>query len=73
MTAGPWRRAKRCPASASRAWGRWPRAATFPADTPNRQLDHILTDDQRLRGGAVESEVMPISDHRPLVVDLERA
>ncbi len=46
-------------------------AATFPADT--RQLDHILTDDHRLRGGAVESEVMPISDHRPLVVDLERA
>ena len=48
-------------------------AATFPADTPNRQLDHILTDDHRLRGGAVEAEVMPISDHRPLVVDLERA
>ncbi|ORA83726.1 endonuclease/exonuclease/phosphatase family protein [Mycobacterium malmoense] len=47
-------------------------AATFPAETPDRQLDHILTDDRRLRGGAVEAELMPISDHRPLMVDLER-
>ena len=46
-------------------------AATFPADAPNRQLDHILTDDAGLRGGTVEAELMPISDHRPLVVDLE--
>ncbi len=46
-------------------------AATFPAETPNRQLDHILTDDHRLHGGAVEAELLPISDHRPLVVDLE--
>jgi endonuclease/exonuclease/phosphatase family metal-dependent hydrolase len=47
-------------------------AATFPADTPDRQLDHILTDDDGLRSGATEAELMPISDHRPLVVDLER-
>ncbi|MGO9352501.1 MAG: endonuclease/exonuclease/phosphatase family protein [Mycobacterium sp.] len=47
-------------------------AATFPAPAPNRQLDHILTDDAGLRGGAVETELMPISDHRPLVVDVER-
>lgn len=45
-------------------------APTFPADAPGRQLDHILTDDDRLRGGAAEAELMPISDHRPLVVDL---
>lgn len=48
-------------------------AKTFPAHTPKRQLDHILTDDHRLRGGAVEAEFMTISDHRPLVVDLHRA
>jgi endonuclease/exonuclease/phosphatase family metal-dependent hydrolase len=48
-------------------------AATFPAKTPDRQLDHILTDNDCLRGGATEAELMPISDHRPLVVDLERA
>jgi endonuclease/exonuclease/phosphatase family metal-dependent hydrolase len=47
-------------------------APTFPAEIPNRQLDHILTDDRRLRGGAVEAETMPISDHRPLAVDLDR-
>jgi endonuclease/exonuclease/phosphatase family metal-dependent hydrolase len=45
---------------------------TFPASDPSRQLDHILTDDASLRGGAVESELMPISDHRPLVVDVQR-
>jgi endonuclease/exonuclease/phosphatase family metal-dependent hydrolase len=43
-----------------------------PAETPNRQLDHILTDDDRLRSGATEAELMPISDHRPLVADLDR-
>ena len=47
-------------------------AQTFPADNPNRQLDHILTDDPGLRGGAVDASPMPISDHRPLVVDLQR-
>ncbi|MEE6176212.1 endonuclease/exonuclease/phosphatase family protein [Mycobacterium sp. 050134] len=47
-------------------------AHTFPADAPDRQLDHILTDDPLLRGGAVAAEPMPISDHRPLAVDLER-
>ncbi|MGN6334426.1 endonuclease/exonuclease/phosphatase family protein [Mycobacterium sp.] len=47
-------------------------AQTFPADHPNRQLDHILTDDPRLRGGAVKADQMTISDHRPLVVDLNR-
>jgi endonuclease/exonuclease/phosphatase family metal-dependent hydrolase len=48
-------------------------AATFPAQAPHRQLDHILTDDAGLRGGTVGSDSMPISDHRPLIVDLERA
>lgn len=47
-------------------------ALTFPATDPDRQLDHILTDDPGLRGSAVEIEPMPISDHRPLVVDVDR-
>jgi endonuclease/exonuclease/phosphatase family metal-dependent hydrolase len=47
-------------------------AATFPAVNPDRQLDHILTDDRRLSASTAESEPMPISDHRPLAVDLER-
>jgi endonuclease/exonuclease/phosphatase family metal-dependent hydrolase len=47
-------------------------AKTFPAQAPTRQLDHILTDDGGLRGGAVEAALMAISDHRPLAVDVER-
>ncbi|OBJ48238.1 endonuclease/exonuclease/phosphatase family protein [Mycobacterium asiaticum] len=47
-------------------------ATTFPAPAPDRQLDHILTDDRQLRSSAATAELMPISDHRPLVVDLHR-
>ncbi|OBK55735.1 endonuclease/exonuclease/phosphatase family protein [Mycobacterium kubicae] len=47
-------------------------AVTFPAPEPQRQLDHILTDDRGLRAAGMEAELMPISDHRPLVVDLHR-
>ncbi|MCW2695686.1 MAG: Endonuclease/exonuclease/phosphatase [Modestobacter sp.] len=44
---------------------------TFPAQHADRQLDHVL-----LRGGigavtATESRVMPLSDHRALLVDLD--
>lgn len=46
--------------------------ATFPAPEPDRQLDHILTDDRELRAGPATAELMPISDHRPLAVDLHR-
>lgn len=60
-----------------RVVARWSRlrplaaAPTFPADVPTRQLDHVLTDDRRLRVTAVDAPEMPISDHRPLVVDLD--
>jgi endonuclease/exonuclease/phosphatase family metal-dependent hydrolase len=47
-------------------------AGTFPAPRPNRQIDHILTDDQDLHCGPAVAELMPISDHRPLVVDVSR-
>jgi endonuclease/exonuclease/phosphatase family metal-dependent hydrolase len=47
-------------------------AATFPAHAPDRQIDHILTDDRELRAGPTVAELMPISDHRALVVDLNR-
>ncbi|MCG5431910.1 endonuclease/exonuclease/phosphatase family protein [Mycobacterium sp. MYCO198283] len=45
-------------------------AHTFPAGSPSRQLDHILTDDPGLRAVAVQAPALPISDHRALVVDL---
>jgi endonuclease/exonuclease/phosphatase family metal-dependent hydrolase len=47
-------------------------ALTFPADEPDRQLDHILTDDSRLRVDRCESVSLPLSDHRALVVDISR-
>jgi endonuclease/exonuclease/phosphatase family metal-dependent hydrolase len=47
-------------------------APTFPADRPCRQLDHIVTDGVALTGRAHATPLMPISDHRPLIVEVER-
>jgi endonuclease/exonuclease/phosphatase family metal-dependent hydrolase len=47
-------------------------APTFPADEPDRQLDHILTDDDGLRADRCCAPRLPISDHRALVVDVSR-
>jgi endonuclease/exonuclease/phosphatase family metal-dependent hydrolase len=47
-------------------------APTFPIDEPQRQLDHILTDDIRLIATRASTPTLPISDHRPLVVDVSR-
>lgn len=45
---------------------------TFPFDAPTRQIDHLLTDDPGLIASNPRAPKMPISDHRPLIVDLER-
>ena len=47
-------------------------ALTFPADAPQRQLDHILTDDPMLHVDDCQAPELPISDHRALVVDVSR-
>jgi endonuclease/exonuclease/phosphatase family metal-dependent hydrolase len=47
-------------------------ALTFPADTPQRQLDHILTDDPMLHVDDCQAPELRISDHRALVVDVSR-
>lgn len=47
-------------------------ALTFPAETPTRQLDHILTDDARLVADACSTPALSISDHRPLIIDVSR-
>lgn len=47
------------------------RAATFPADDPDRQLDHILTDHPSLRGRGGTAPPAALSDHRPLVVEVD--
>ena len=44
--------------------------ATFPADAPTRQLDHILTDTDTLHVSGCRAPAVPISDHRPLVIDI---
>ena len=46
-------------------------APTFPADRPTRQLDHVLVDGASLRAVDVSAPAMPVSDHRPLIVDVE--
>ena len=47
-------------------------AFTFPVGSPNRQLDHILTDDAGLIVKSWSAPTLPVSDHRPLVVDVSR-
>jgi endonuclease/exonuclease/phosphatase family metal-dependent hydrolase len=44
--------------------------ATFPATDPSLQLDHILVDDPSMTVLSCAAPYMPISDHRPLVVDV---
>ncbi len=46
-------------------------AATFPAEAPDRQLDHILTDHPGLRGRGCLTPDAPLSDHRPLLVEVD--
>ena len=47
-------------------------APTFPAEAPTTQLDHVLTDDPDLVTVSWAAPRQPISDHRPLVVQLRR-
>jgi endonuclease/exonuclease/phosphatase family metal-dependent hydrolase len=50
-------------------------ACTFPADAPAQQLDHVLVDggpaSAGLRVTGSSAPEMPISDHRPLIIDVE--
>ena len=47
-------------------------APTFPIDSPEHQLDHILTDDCQLAADACLAPKLSVSDHRPLIVDVSR-
>jgi endonuclease/exonuclease/phosphatase family metal-dependent hydrolase len=46
-------------------------APTFPAHAPTRQLDHVLTRGRLAPAGPPATPRMPLSDHRPLVVNVE--
>ena len=52
-------------------WRRLGALPTYPADKPRIQLDHVLARSRRPpRVVAAHAPAVPISDHRPLVVDL---
>ena len=64
------------PVRAFTGWRPLARAATFPGGSPRTQLDHVLADP---RGQAALGRVVqvrtphaPVSDHRPLVVRIDR-
>ncbi|BBZ32793.1 endonuclease/exonuclease/phosphatase family protein [Mycolicibacterium confluentis] len=48
-------------------------AKTFPSPIPDRQLDHVLTDDPTLRAHRCATPRAALSDHLPLVVDIDRS
>jgi endonuclease/exonuclease/phosphatase family metal-dependent hydrolase len=63
------------PRQAARVSGLRPLASglTFPLATPTRQLDHVLARGPLRATGPAEAVRLPLSDHRALVVDVERA
>jgi endonuclease/exonuclease/phosphatase family metal-dependent hydrolase len=46
------------------------RLCTYPVDEPVRQLDYVLVDDPDIRPIACCAPALPLSDHRPLIVDV---
>jgi endonuclease/exonuclease/phosphatase family metal-dependent hydrolase len=67
------------PATPARAFSGWRplgRAATYPSQSPKAQLDHVLADPRGIehlgRVVRVSTPHPAVSDHRPLVVQLER-
>lgn len=48
-------------------------APTFPTENPTQQLDHVLTDDPALLATDHQAPRLAISDHRPLIVELQRS
>jgi endonuclease/exonuclease/phosphatase family metal-dependent hydrolase len=66
------------PAAAVRAFTRWRplgRVATYPSPVPRAQLDHVLADSRGIgslgRVVQVSTPKVDVSDHRPLVVQLD--
>lgn len=51
-------------------WRVLARARTFPSPEPRVQLDHVLGSGELPSVVSAEAAVVPVSDHRPLVVEL---
>ncbi|GLY03070.1 MULTISPECIES: endonuclease/exonuclease/phosphatase family protein [Actinoplanes] len=64
------------PVRAFTGWRSLGRAATFPSPAPRTQLDHVLVEPRGAAGLGrvlqVRAPHVPVSDHRPLVVRLDR-
>ncbi len=62
------------PGAAARVSGLHPLAAarTYPADRPTRQLDHVLARGPLRAAGPAATPRLPVSDHRALVVPVQR-
>jgi endonuclease/exonuclease/phosphatase family metal-dependent hydrolase len=44
---------------------------TFPTHEPCRQLDFVLVDDSSVQARRCSTPKLPVSDHRPLVIDVD--
>jgi endonuclease/exonuclease/phosphatase family metal-dependent hydrolase len=53
-------------------WHSLAKVATFPGSSPRVQFDHIVADDRLAPVAPARAVAMSISDHRALVVDLNR-
>lgn len=58
------------PARLTSGWTSLGRTATYPSSRPRIQLDHVLGHGALPAVRAVSTPSVPVSDHRPLVVDL---
>lgn len=58
------------PAGAVSGWRVLARRLTYPAPQPRVQLDHVLGSGSLPPVRDVDTPVLPVSDHRPLVVEL---
>ena len=61
------------PVRAASGWQVLARLPTYPAPRPRVQLDHVLGSGPLPRVRSAETPVLPVSDHRPLVVELAGA
>lgn len=63
------------PVRAFTGWRSLGRSATYPSTAPRAQLDHVLTEQRSVAGLGrvveVRTPAVGVSDHRPLVVQLE--
>ncbi len=61
------------PVRAASGWQVLARLPTYPAPRPRVQLDHVLGSGPLPQVRSAETPVLPVSDHRPLVVELADA